>query len=133
MLTSNPSDLTVRFVAGAWFVVLGLVLGGCSKSGEVATRESKPPAQAAPPGSDERTALDEYIAAPDTNYSYRLVNTIRGKDVTAYILEMTSQAWLTSREVDEFAAAVIKRHGARSATASAGRKPSSSLMRAISS
>mgnify|MGYP005842843369 CR=1 FL=1 len=100
MLKSNHSDLTLRFVAGSWFVVLGLVLGGCSRSGEVATRESKAPGQAAQPASEERTALDEYVAAPDTNYSYRVVNTIQGKEVTAYILEMTSQAWLSSREVD---------------------------------
>ena len=29
-----------------------------------------------------------------------LVNTIRGQDHTTYILEMTSQAWLTTNEVD---------------------------------
>jgi PhoPQ-activated pathogenicity-related protein len=49
---------------------------------------------------DERTALDEYVAAPDTNYTYRLVDTIRGKDYTTFVLEMTSQAWLTTNEVD---------------------------------
>jgi PhoPQ-activated pathogenicity-related protein len=49
---------------------------------------------------NERTALDNYVAAPDTNYSYRLVSTVRGQDQTTYILEMTSQAWLTTNEVD---------------------------------
>jgi len=44
--------------------------------------------------------LDNYVAAPDTNYSYHLVNTVRGQDQTTYILEMTSQAWLTTNEVD---------------------------------
>ena len=48
----------------------------------------------------EQTALDRYVAAPDTNYSYHLVNTIRGQDQTVYVLEMTSQAWLTTNEVD---------------------------------
>src|SRR5690349_25065590 len=46
------------------------------------------------------TALDRYIAKPDTNYSYKLVNTIRGEGHTAYLLEMHSQAWLTTNEVN---------------------------------
>ncbi len=49
---------------------------------------------------DTRTALDKYVAAPDTNYSFRLVQTIKGKGQTTYILAMTSQAWLTPAEVD---------------------------------
>ena len=28
---------------------------------------------------DERTALDKYVAAPDTNYSFRVVNTVRAR------------------------------------------------------
>jgi PhoPQ-activated pathogenicity-related protein len=47
-----------------------------------------------------QTALDRYIAAPDTNYSYSLVSTTPGKGYTAYTLEMTSQSWLTTNEVD---------------------------------
>ncbi len=49
---------------------------------------------------DERTALDEYIAAPDPNYGYQLVNTIKGEGVTTYVIDMTSQAWLTTKEVN---------------------------------
>lgn len=48
----------------------------------------------------KRTALDEYVAAPDPNYKYELVKTVNGEKFTAYILEMTSQAWLTAKEVD---------------------------------
>ena len=51
------------------------------------------------PRTSERRWID-YVAAPDTNYSYHLVNTFRGQDQTTYILEMTSQAWLTTNEVD---------------------------------
>lgn len=47
-----------------------------------------------------RTALDDYVAAPDTNYSFHLVNRIEGKGQTTFILDMTSQAWLTTNEVD---------------------------------
>src|SRR5262245_36893722 len=49
---------------------------------------------------DERTALDEYVAKPDPNYAYKLVNEIKGDGVTTYVLEMTSQQWLTPEEVD---------------------------------
>jgi PhoPQ-activated pathogenicity-related protein len=48
----------------------------------------------------DRTALDEYVFRPDTNYSYHLVNRIPGPGGTIFILEMTSQAWLTTNEVD---------------------------------
>ncbi|HLH55739.1 MAG TPA: PhoPQ-activated pathogenicity-related family protein [Verrucomicrobiae bacterium] len=48
----------------------------------------------------DRTALDAYVAAPDTNYNYHLVRSFTGKDYTSFLLEMTSQAWLTTNEVD---------------------------------
>lgn len=40
------------------------------------------------------------MAAPDTNYSYSVVATVPGKDHTTFIVDMTSQAWLTTNEVD---------------------------------
>ena len=49
---------------------------------------------------DVPTALDRYVAAPDTNYTYSLVQAVPGKSWTTYVLEMTSQAWLTTNEVD---------------------------------
>lgn len=55
---------------------------------------------ALPEGQDRRTALDDYVAKPDTNYSFRLVASVAGKGQTTHILEMTSQAWLTTNEVD---------------------------------
>jgi len=73
--------------------LIGLALAGCS-------RANKGAAPAPQPVQDERTALDKYVAAPDTNYSFQVVNTIRGNGFTTYILEMTSQAWLTTNEVD---------------------------------
>ena len=48
----------------------------------------------------KQTALDRYVAAPDPNYGYHLVQTVQGKDYTTFILEMTSQSWLTTNEVD---------------------------------
>ncbi len=50
----------------------------------------------------EKTALDRYVAAPDENYSWKLVKTIEGGGkFRAYVLEMVSQRWLTEAEVDQ--------------------------------
>ena len=49
---------------------------------------------------DDQTALDRYVAAPDPTYGYKLVNTIKSPGQTTYILELTSQTWLTEKEVD---------------------------------
>lgn len=46
------------------------------------------------------TALDRYVAAPDASYGYQLVNTVAGKGFTTFVLEMTSQSWLTTNEVN---------------------------------
>ena len=53
----------------------------------------------AAPG-EEPTALDDYVNKPDPSYSYKLLNTLPGEGFTTYILEMTSQTWLTTAEVD---------------------------------
>ncbi|MCS7025313.1 MAG: PhoPQ-activated pathogenicity-related family protein [Bryobacteraceae bacterium] len=47
------------------------------------------------------TALDRYVKAPDSHYKYEVVKTIPGKDYTVYVVELTSQAWLTEKEVDK--------------------------------
>src|SRR5262245_29003460 len=47
-----------------------------------------------------QTALDRYVAAPDGHYAWRLVNTLPCDGYTTYIVDMTSQAWLTTNEVN---------------------------------
>jgi PhoPQ-activated pathogenicity-related protein len=47
-----------------------------------------------------RTALDEYVAKPDPAYKFELVSTIPGNGYTSYVIDMTSQIWLTEKEVD---------------------------------
>lgn len=47
------------------------------------------------------TALDRYVARPDPAYRFSLVETRPGRDHTAYLLEMVSQTWLTTAEVDK--------------------------------
>ena len=45
-------------------------------------------------------SLDDYVAAEDPNYAFRLVNTYRGDGGSMYVLYMASQAWLSGRDVD---------------------------------
>jgi PhoPQ-activated pathogenicity-related protein len=51
-------------------------------------------------GESDRTALDEYVAKPDPSYSWKLVRTIPGKGHTTFVVDMKSQAWRSSPEVD---------------------------------
>jgi PhoPQ-activated pathogenicity-related protein len=48
----------------------------------------------------ERTALDRYIAKADTNYSFRLAQSIKGEGLTIHYIDMISQSWLTTNEVN---------------------------------
>jgi PhoPQ-activated pathogenicity-related protein len=48
----------------------------------------------------DATALDRYVAAPDSNYQWHLVDTIQGDGCNTYVIEMISQAWLTTNEVN---------------------------------
>ena len=48
----------------------------------------------------DRTALDRYIAKPDTNYTWRLANTIKGDGYTTFVIDLVSQSWLTTNEVN---------------------------------
>lgn len=53
-----------------------------------------------PKPAEPKTALDKYIETPDSTYKYELVNTIPGKGYTTFILDMTSQTWRSTSEVD---------------------------------
>ena len=46
------------------------------------------------------TALDRYIAAPDPSFRFALNRTLTFPGLTAYQLDMVSQTWLTTAEVD---------------------------------
>lgn len=48
----------------------------------------------------ELTALDRYVATPDSNYKYEITETIDGDGYTTFIVDMTSQKWLTKKEVN---------------------------------
>ncbi len=46
------------------------------------------------------TPLDDYIAQPDSSYSYELVNTINHPQGKVYVINMTSQTWRSESEVN---------------------------------
>lgn len=46
------------------------------------------------------TALDRYVAAPDPSFRYSLNRTLTYPGLTAYQLDMVSQTWLSTAEVD---------------------------------
>lgn len=48
----------------------------------------------------ELTALDDYVREPDANYRYSVINTVEGAGYKTFIVEMTSQQWLTTAEVN---------------------------------
>jgi PhoPQ-activated pathogenicity-related protein len=60
-------------------------------------------ALALPAGADplpKKTPLDDYVAKPDPTYAWKLVKTIPGDGVTSYILDLKSQTWRATPEVD---------------------------------
>jgi PhoPQ-activated pathogenicity-related protein len=58
------------------------------------------PAGLAARAAQQQTALDRYVHKPDSTYSWKLIKTIPGDGVTSYVLELTSQTWRSSAEVD---------------------------------
>src|SRR3954454_2886774 len=47
------------------------------------------------------TALDRYVAAPDAAFTWHAVGTLPAEGVTATLIQMTSQRWLTEKEVEQ--------------------------------
>jgi PhoPQ-activated pathogenicity-related protein len=47
-----------------------------------------------------RTPLDDYIAKPDSSYSWKVVKTSSRPGMRVFVLEMVSQKWRTAEEVD---------------------------------
>jgi PhoPQ-activated pathogenicity-related protein len=99
MIPGLPGRFTVRLRRWLPLGVAVLAFIGCSKVEKESEARPKDGAEIQKVR-DERTALDEYVAAPDPNYRFHLVTSIPGNGQTTFILEMTSQAWLTTNEVD---------------------------------
>jgi PhoPQ-activated pathogenicity-related protein len=48
----------------------------------------------------KKTPLDDYLARPEPTYAWKLVKTVPGNGVTSYILDLKSQTWRSTPEVD---------------------------------
>ena len=59
-----------------------------------------PPQSTARAKASATTALDRYVAAPDPNFSWKVAKPLPADGVTATLLDMTSQKWLTEAEVE---------------------------------
>ena len=46
------------------------------------------------------TELDRYVNQPDATYKWKVVNTVKGDGLTTFIVDMTSQTWRTTKDVD---------------------------------
>ena len=91
--------LVLAAIFGGAFALSGAGLGTAAQAAPGQTVRASATAVAGI-RSDQVTALDRYVAAPDTNYSFRLVTSAKTPAGTVHILEMTSQSWLTTNEVN---------------------------------
>ena len=57
--------------------------------------------QQAPQRGTSETALDRYVAAPDDNFAWKALRELPAEGATATLIEMTSQKWLTEKEVEQ--------------------------------
>jgi PhoPQ-activated pathogenicity-related protein len=48
----------------------------------------------------QETALDRYIAKPDSSYTWKVINTMSGSGFKQYVIDLTSQTWRSAAEVD---------------------------------
>ena len=89
LVHSNIRKLKWKTFSAFWILLLSLSgLSGCKLT----------QADALP---EPLTALEQYVAQPDPNYSYEWVNTTRHEGYTTHILRMTSQKWMTPAEVQD--------------------------------
>ncbi|HVK14290.1 MAG TPA: PhoPQ-activated pathogenicity-related family protein [Gemmataceae bacterium] len=58
------------------------------------------PAAAADPLNGPKTALDEYVAKPDPAYEWKVVKTVPGDGVTTFVIDLKSQSWRKTPDVD---------------------------------
>ena len=47
-----------------------------------------------------QTALDDYVHSVDESYKYEVIERISGEGFTTYIVDLTSQTFLTSKDIN---------------------------------
>jgi PhoPQ-activated pathogenicity-related protein len=90
----NRSLLLLRgLLAGVLLVALPMARGA-----DAARSTQRSPTRGSP-----LTALDRYVHAPDSAYSWKVAGSLKGEGGTAFYIDMTSQNWLTTNEVNRTA------------------------------
>ena len=77
----NPTPRITRAFLLVWAVAALLSLHGTAQSAE-------------------KTPFDDYIAKPDSTYRWDVVNTVRKQGMTAFVVDLKSQTWRTTDDVD---------------------------------
>src|SRR6185437_11183259 len=54
----------------------------------------------APALANPKNALDAYVAKPDPAFAWKVAGQVSGPGYHGAVLELTSQSWLTSKQVD---------------------------------
>src|SRR5262245_6201406 len=70
-----------------------LALGAACLIGLPATAVAETPPK-------KKTALDDYVAKADPSYSWKLMKTVPGDGVTTFVLDLVSQTWRSTADVD---------------------------------
>jgi len=87
--------MTRQLLSRGLFGLLLVFAVGCATT----SKSSAPPSTARE--TVNTTALDRYIAKPDSTFAYELDHVFEGKEATGYVLRMTSQTWRSAKEVDQ--------------------------------
>jgi PhoPQ-activated pathogenicity-related protein len=88
MTSRLPAQHPARFLRPLATFALALALGTSLLAADTTRR-----------GATE-TALDRYVAKPDPAYAWAKVATVPAEGATAFVLDLVSQHWLTTAEVD---------------------------------
>ena len=84
--------------------LLSLVLLSAGLVLSVPVRSASLARQAAASTSTARaseTALDRYVAKPDSSFAWTVSKTLPAEGATATLIDLTSQRWLTDAEVEQ--------------------------------
>jgi PhoPQ-activated pathogenicity-related protein len=96
MKLSLPAALIRASMARCATIALGVLAG-------LPTMAADPPlggTQRAPTPNAPVTALDRYVHTPDASFAWKSAGTLRAQGAAAHFIELTSQTWLTTNEVD---------------------------------
>ncbi len=90
----KPASL-LRLAVPALSLGLALNLGARD---DAAGSSQRPPTSKAP-----LTALDRYVHAPDPAFAWKVAGSVKGDGGTVFYVDLTSQTWLTTNEVNRTA------------------------------